>query len=352
MTPENRLAFRLLLFLFVFFCALLAFGGIFLMGQGLRPAGRVHLPSAADTLIAQSPTVSLSPTPGVSATSTSFLPTLTPSRGAQIVYVCQIFKSSETDQICVMNADGSQQRRLTTNDHAKHFYPSFAPEGQSVLYASNLNGAGQYEIYEQSLDGSAPRALTDHLGILTAPEVSPDGRRIAFTRAEGEATEIWLMGRDGASPHRIVASGWDPSWSPDGQRILFAASFPGYGVQLGSARLDGSDLQRLTNLPNLRGRNDWSADGLWLITYSGLPWKRELFLMKADGSNPRQLTPSGGNSQGPSFSPDSLSVVFTAYFDHYGDVHGCEIYSLRLDGSDLTRLTDNDYCDWQPRWGP
>jgi tricorn protease len=74
--------------------------------------------------------------------------------------------------------------------------------------------------------------------------------------------------------------------------------------------------------------------------------------MNADGSNARQLTPSGGNSQGPSFSPDGKWVAFTAYFDNYGEDHGCEIYVIRVDGTDLRRLTNNGYCDYQPRWGP
>jgi TolB protein len=41
-----------------------------------------------------------------------------------------------------------------------------------------------------------------------------------------------------------------------------------------------------------------------------------------------------------------------SYRDHPGEGDGCEIYVMRVDGSELHRLTDNDYCDWQPRWGP
>jgi tricorn protease len=74
--------------------------------------------------------------------------------------------------------------------------------------------------------------------------------------------------------------------------------------------------------------------------------------MNADGSNARQVSPAGGNGQGPSFSPDGQWIAFTAYYDHPGDDHGCEIYVVRLNGSDLRRLTNNDYCDYQPRWGP
>jgi Tol biopolymer transport system component len=73
--------------------------------------------------------------------------------------------------------------------------------------------------------------------------------------------------------------------------------------------------------------------------------------MTADGLNARALSPLGGNSQGPSFSPDGQWITFTSYFDHYGEDNGCEIYIIRTDGADLRRLTDNDYCDYQPRWG-
>jgi len=30
---------------------------------------------------------------------------------------------------------------------------------------------------------------------------------------------------------------------------------------------------------------------------------------------------------------------------------GCEIYTMMITGEQLTRLIDNDYCDWEPRWG-
>lgn len=281
-------------------------------------------------------------------------PTPQPGSGpyGKIVYVCQVFKTSATDQICIMDADGSNQRRLTTTDNAKHYYPSISPDGLHVVFSSNLSGPGNYELYEMDLAGNTNR-LTQGLGILTSPEISPDGRQIAFTRGNGvDTTSIWLMNRDGSNPREIYPLGWDPTWSPDGAKILFATSVSGYGIQLATVNLDGSGFQRISDLPDLRGRNDWSNDGRWLVTYSGKPWKRELFMMNSDGSAPFQVSPAGGNSQGPSFSPDGKWIVFTSYFDHYNDEHGCEIYIVKIDGSGLERLTDNEYCDWQPRWGP
>jgi TolB protein len=164
--------------------------------------------------------------------------------------------------------------------------------------------------------------------------------------------QIMVMERDGNNADILPqVNGWDPTWSPDGNQILFASG-AGDAAQLFVVNRNGSDRRQISDLPALRGRSDWSSDGQFIVTYSGPAWNREVYIMNADGSNARQLSPSGGNSQGPSFSPDGKWVAFTAYFDNYGDDHGCEIYIIRIDGTDLRRLTNNDYCDYQPRWGP
>jgi len=271
----------------------------------------------------------------------------------RIVFTCQLFKVQAMDQICIMNADGSGMRRLTTEDNIRHFYSSLAPDGQSVLYSA-FREENVYEIYNLDLnDGSVDR-LTNRLGVLTAPEVSPDGTSITFARGNPNTGnfQIMVMNRDGEDVGNIPQIfGWDPTWSPDGKQILFAAG-PEGSVQLFTVNRNGRGSYQITDLPAIRGRSDWSPDGQSIVTYSGPAWNREVYIMNSDGSNVRQLTPTGGNSQGPSFSPDGKWVAFTAYFDNYGDDHGCEIYIIRLDGTDLRRLTNNDYCDYQPRWGP
>jgi TolB protein len=270
-----------------------------------------------------------------------------------IVFTCQVFKVTAMNQICIMNADGTGYRRLTTEDNRQHFYPSLSPDGQSVLYAGFLE-QNVYEIYRINVNDGGVERLTNRIGVNTSPEFSPDGRRILFTRNNPRTglSQIMLMDANGEGAGNIPQLyGWDTTWSPDGKRILFASDRDGT-TQLYTVNLQGRQLTRITNLPAIRGRSDWSPDGRYIVTYSGEAWNREVYIMDADGSNARQLTPSGGNSQGPAFSPDGQWVVFTAYFDHPGDDHGCEIYIIRIDGSDLRRLTNNDYCDYQPRWGP
>jgi TolB protein len=269
-----------------------------------------------------------------------------------IVFTCQVFKVQASNQVCIMNADGTGWRRLTTDNSRQHWYASLSPDGQRVFYSS-FREANVHEIYEMNpIDGQVTR-LTDRLGVLTAAQLSPDGTRITFARGNPgtNQVQIWVMDRNGDNSKNLPQIfGWDPTWSPDGKRILFASARDG-AIQLFTVDSNGRGLERVTDLPAIRGRSDWSPDGQSIVTYSGPAWNREIYMMNADGSNVRQLTPAGGNSQGPSFSPDGKWVAFTAYFDKYGDDHGCEIYIIRVDGTDLRRLTDNDYCDYQPRWG-
>jgi TolB protein len=270
-----------------------------------------------------------------------------------IVYTCQIFKVQASNQICIMNADGSGFRRLTTDNNRQHYYPSLAPDGQSALYAA-FREANIYEIYEMNINSGEVKQLTNKNGVVNGPEVSPDGKSIVYKiwTVYSDRNIIMLMDRNGDNKNNIPhAEGWDPTWSPDGKYILFASDMDG-STQLYTIRADGKQLKKISNLPAIRGRSDWSTDGQYIVTYSGEPWHREVYIMNADGTNARVLSPAGGNSQGPSISPDGNWVAFTAYFDHPGDDHGCEIYIMRIDGSDLRRLTDNDYCDYQPRWGP
>ncbi|MCK6539115.1 MAG: hypothetical protein L6Q26_03565 [Anaerolineales bacterium] len=295
------------------------------------------------------------PTLTPTAFPTGGIPSPSPADGltGHIVFTCQVFKVQAQNQICIMNADGSGYRRLTTDDTRQHFYPSLSPDGASVLYSAFYE-TNNFEIFEMRLsDGSVTR-ITNSSVVETAPELSPDGTTIVYSRynPNTEKYQIILAERNGANPGNIPgASGWDPTWSPDGRQVLFASDARGT-TQLYAARVDGRELRTITNLPAIRGRSDWSPDGNSIVTYSGPAWNRELYILNADGSNARQLTPGGGNSQGPSFSPDGKWVAFTAYFDNYGDDHGCELYVIRVDGTDLRRLTNNDYCDYQPRWGP
>jgi len=326
------------------------------------PASDLFATLSASTPLSVNPSAATDPAPTTSSTfilstpipSTMTVPTSssTDQPKGQIVYTCQVFKAQASNQICIINADGRGFRRLTTDDTKQHYYPSLSPDGKSVVYAAFLQ-ANIYEIYEMNLATGKVVQLTNKLGNLNAPEISPDGKHIIFKTwsANTDKNVIWMMDRDGKNADKVSrVVGWDPTWSPDGQTILFASDMDG-AIQLFRMRTNGKELHRVSSLPAIRGRSDWSPDGQLIVTYSGEPWHHEVYLMNVDGSNARVLSSAGGNSQGASFSPDGQWVTFTAYYDHPGDDHGCEIYIMRIDGTELRRITDNDYCDYQPRWG-
>jgi Tol biopolymer transport system component len=351
-TPQGRIYLAVGLILvcgFVFVAGALAIGAWGALSRTIRPtpdfAGTLQALVTSGAVPTSTPEVSHS---GATVTAASAGGQLS----GHIVLTCLIYKYQSSEQICIMNADGSAYHRLTTEDGVRHWYSSLAPDGRSIVY-SQYREDNVYEIYELTLADGVVARLTDRLGTLTGPEISPDAKSIVFMRwtLASNQEQVWLMDRDGSNPRSVFkGKGWDPTWSPDGTRILFASDIDGSN-QLYVVNLDGTGLHKITNLPALRGRSDWSPQNE-IVTYSGDSWKRELFLMNADGSDVHQISPPGGNSQGPAFSPDGQWIAFTAYFDRMNDDNGCEIYVIRTDGSDLRRLTNNDYCDYQPRWGP
>jgi Tol biopolymer transport system component len=317
--------------------------------QGGLPSADVQASPTAPAVTSM-PSASNTPSPTLTATLPPLIPGSAPQ--GQIVFTCQVSGRAEENQICVMNVDGSQYRQLTFN--GDNIYPSFAPDNQSAVFISDATGSE--DIFEVNMEGNISR-ITQGDGPWSAPHISPDGRLILAARLVNGLVnghwELWTMQRDGSDKRYIYTSptgqgAWDPVWSPDGTKILFASDMNG-SAQLFTINAGGFELAQVSELEDLRGRNDWSPDGIYIATYAGPSWEREIYLMSPDGTNLRAIT-YGGNNLAPSFSPDGQWIVFTSYRDNYRKEWGCEIYIMTVAGTDIRRLTENGYCDWQPRW--
>ena len=254
----------------------------------------------------------------------------------KIVFTCYI---EQIDQICIMNADGSERKQLTHLD-ATSFYPSLSPDGETVYFVSRRTGG--FEIYSMSIKGKDLQRLTKNIGSLYAPELAPDGKRIVFTN---NGNGVWIMKSDGENPHAIsFRDDIDPTWSPDGSMIAFASSRSGQR-QLYVMNANGSDVRQVTDLNNMGGRSTWSPDGTRLAFYRGPAGDHDIYIINIDGTDLQRLT-HGGDNLGPSWSPDGNWIAFTSFRDGNN-----EIYIMHPDGTGVTRLTDNFISDWQPRWG-
>lgn len=291
--------------------------------------------------ILESPTALLpSPIVTITAPPADLIPTPLPASfdgtppSGKIVFVCYV---QQIDQICLMNADGTQREQLTDFE-ATAFYPSLA--GDTVYFSSRQTG--NYEVYSMGINDTNPQRLTRNIGSLYAPELSPDGEWVIFTK-NGDG--LWLMRPDGGNPRRLTnRDDIDPTWSPDGSQIAFASSRSG-ARQLFVMNADGSNIQQVTNLTDMGGRSTWSPDGTKLAFYRGEFGNRNIYVINVDGTGLIQLT-NGGDNLGPSWSPDGNWIAFTSFRDGNN-----EIYIIHPDGTGATRLTNSPISDWQPRWG-
>lgn len=293
-------------------------------------------------------TASISSEPTIEMTTAVFI--TTPLAGphvpptGSIVYTCFI---DGVDQICSIAADGSNVNQHTFGS-TTNWTASWTPGRETILFSSSRSGT--FALYETDTEGDNVRLLLppaeqgDY-----APAVSPDGKQIAFTRAENGSQNIWIADRDGQNARpltSIVGDAIGPTWSPDSRQIAYSQRLRGeddYSLFIMNA--DGTERRKLPiPLNGIGGSSDWSPDGSWLAFYAGTANDHDIYLAAIDGSSYYRLTAEGDNL-GPSFSPDGSWLVFTSTMDGDND-----LYIMRLDGSDLTPLTINDSADWQPYW--
>ena len=266
----------------------------------------------------------------------------------KIIYTCQI----QGDEICIINPDGSGWKLLTDTPSAS-FNATLSPDGQKALYI--VSDGKVSEIYELDINSGKSKKLTKFGENLGSPEISPDNQSIVFHYHSGnDNLQLWMMNRDGGDPHEFYSvSGrdvHDGTWSPDGSQILFAFGRAEKN-QLYTIGFDGRDPLLLNASIDTRGRSDWSVGDLIALDMGG-SWAHDVYLMNSDGSNLHRVSPTGVNAQGASLSPDGKWIAFTAYTDvAKKDLNSCEIFIMRTDGSDVRQLTNNSYCDYQPRWG-
>lgn len=269
----------------------------------------------------------------------------------KIVFICEIFRVDQRNQICLMNADGSDYKRISENNRSNYLDPVISPNGSNIIFAGNEGE--RFDLYEIDLAGNIIK-LSSGPGNSYEPSISPDGDSILYTYFENYYRRIWKTNRDGSEPHQIFGppqgEGWYPVWSPDGDQIMFLSG-DYENPQIFVMEENGLNYRKITDFEGIFGRSDWSPDGNRITFSMGNPGVREIYLLDLDNNELIQLT-EGGNNVSPSFSPDGGWIAFQTYRDNYFDVNGCEIYIIRIDGGELTRLTDNSYCDWKPYWGP
>ena len=239
-----------------------------------------------------------------------------------------------------MNADGTQQERLT-NSPAVDTAPAWSPDGQQIAFASNRDG--NFEIYVMDAEGTGvPVNLTNNAAVDRDPAWSPDGQRIAFVSLrDGNATgtsspnpEIYVMNANGSDQTRLTTNAGhgsgtnthgdhDPDWSPDGQQIAFISgrrAFP----------------------------EEDAYERIWVMNAGGSG--------QVPGSDQAPLGHTANDHRNPAWSPDGrrIAVARNNLTPEAGDTRDfeSEVFAMNANGSGRTNLTRDAAFDGEPAWQP
>jgi len=145
----------------------------------------------------------------------------------RVAFVAAANPAANMSDLYVANADGSERSRLT-NDSAVVRSPSFVgPSGDQIVFESNRGGRAQ--LYIINRDGTGRRQLNPGNDPNTAPDVSPDGRKVLFVSLRETAPRerhynVYEMNLDGTGEHRLTTSSRpedSPAYAPDGRSFFY-----------------------------------------------------------------------------------------------------------------------------------
>ena len=219
--------------------------------------------------------------------------------GQQIVF--ESFRDGNLE-IYIANADGSNQTRLT-NDPAGDHTPVWSPVNNEIAFVSNR--FGNSDILLLTPNGQV-NTLTTNVAADSAPAWSPDGRFVAYKTAVGHLANLCIIGRDGLNQVCINSTPFEfgvPVWSPDGNWIAVHAR---------------------------HGENEYGITAFNIV----------------DGRIVRISAP-GINARGtPSWSPDSVHLVFQAQVDG----EDMDLFIATIPTNEFIRLTATTAHDGEPIW--
>ena len=202
-------------------------------------------------------------------------------------------------KIYVHSLETGNRLPFYNQDASLNTTPSFTPDSRSLLFASSPTGRSQ--IYRSDIDGGNLRRISYSRSLDLHPAVNPrTGRQIAFVSDATGEPQVYLMDVDGANRRRISGGGGDavqPSWDPTGERLAFSWT---RGYEIGNYNVFLVDVAsgRYTQLTHSRGRNEhptFSPSGTHITFSSDRLGSVQIWTMRADGSQLRQLTTQGRN---------------------------------------------------------
>lgn len=190
---------------------------------------------------------------------------------------------------------GRSSRPAKGNDRVHNFLPAWSPDGSKLAFMSNRDG--NPEIYVVNRDGSGVRRLTNHPGNDVTPTWAPSGNQLAFTSDRTGKPQIWIMGVDGSQQRKVTNESWcdRATWSPAPFNEIAYASQGGGGYDIRIYDVSTGTTKTITDGIGSNESPAFSPTGRHLAFVSTRAGKAQIFTIRRDGTNRKQLTTTGDN---------------------------------------------------------
>ena len=257
------------------------------------------------------------------------------------------FGQSSTLQAYVVNIDGTGLTALS-EELGEGYFPSLSSDGNQVLFVSNTSI--DPEIYLFDIPTTQLSNLSNQPGFDNQPLWSPDSKQIAFlSDRDGGDTDIWVMNADGSSPRRLAKNPGEESmggWSPDGKKLVYS-NRDEVGEALWIIDVESGESTRLTE--SQAGKSDtspaWSPDGKTIAYHSSENnTPPMIWTMNIDGSQLTQITNGEVPAVFPAWGPDGQSLIYT---EVVGERRNMVAHDLTTQARDIVPNVQGFANSWQ-----
>jgi TolB protein len=179
-------------------------------------------------------------------------------------------------------------------ERAQNYLPAWSPDGAKIAFASSRDG--DWEIYVVNVDGTNRRRLTSNPADDGAPTWSPAGNQIAFTSDRGGSNQIYIMSADGGPVEKLTDEpmGVDrPTWSRD--NVIAYTLKTVDGTEIKKISVGTRVALQLTNGPGTSESPTFAPNGRHLAFVTTRWGKQHIAVIDADGLYVRQITFTGNN---------------------------------------------------------
>jgi Tol biopolymer transport system component len=276
--------------------------------------------------------------------------------------------------VWVANPDGSGQRKALSGRRTGEFDATLSPTSPTTaaFTRGGLRGL-PFEIYTGDIATGVVRRLTAYRRVAAAPTFSPDGTKIVyFTDKDFPAprteesppppSEIYVISADGSGQRRLTRDhrdSVDPDWSPDGTQIAYTENrlLPRgrFRSRIVIINADGTGKRAVTAFGTTDANPKWMPDGRRIVfeKIRRRGNRSDIYMINSDGTGLTAVLATPRWETNPVPSPDGSRIVFCSDRDRPGSERlgpGFEIYTMNLDGTGITRITNNRSPDIWPDW--